>query len=168
MNVYKATSLVVAISVIGSLVRVSVFPDTGSDQGAIHDESSLVLEEESRFVEQELDDIESPFTRETVLKLNSIVGRSLSAINEFDQVRSTAGVADNHDPSRLLAVYEELSAKASAAQVDMGQESSRLVSSDEHYNEEILAAMVYFVSQVDSEIREEADALRLGQHTVSN
>ncbi len=168
MNVYKATSLIVAISVIGSLVRVSVFSDTGSEQVVIHGVSSLVLNEESRFVEQELDDIESPFTRETVLKLNSIVGRSLSAINEFDQLRSTASVADDRDPSRLLAVYQELSTKASAAQVDMGQESSRLVSSDEHYNEEILAAMVYFVSQVDSEIREEADALRLGQYTVSN
>ena len=39
--------------------------------------------------------------------------------------------------------------------------SRKLLSSGAHYNEEIMAAMVYFVGQVDNEIRKEMETLQL-------
>jgi len=123
-------------------------------------ESQLSDADSSRFVEQELENLASPFTKETVLALNSIVERSLSAIEEFDDARKQFVSGDDVLAAEAMIVYRSLSARAESARSDMGAERDRLLHSDERYNEAILAAMVHFVEQVDEEIRQEIQFLQ--------
>ncbi len=111
------------------------------------------------FVEQGLEHLESPFTKETVLELNAIVERSLLAIREFDVVRQGL-LSDGAEPNDThLRVHEGLSQQAAVARCDMAAASDRLRRSREPYNEEILAAMIHFVDHVDEEIRAELERL---------
>lgn len=106
---------------------------------------------ENDFVKQELGNLTSPFTRKTVLELNSIVARSLSAIESFDRTRRI----ETRDPDGLTGRYCELCELASEAKSDMSEASHRVRTSGERYNDEILTAMVHFVNDVDREIRDE-------------
>ena len=191
MNVYKTASLIIALSASVSFLRAYTTTPSGSAQHTTDapltifqndsDQSPMdsafetnptdadinqseISEEKSRFVVQEITEIDSPFTRETVLKLNAIVQRSLNAINEFDHARSS----DNIYPDQRFNVYTDLSEKASSAHADMALASNKLISSNERYNEEILSAMVYFVQQVDNEIREETQQLHLAQQSQAD
>ncbi|WP_171183078.1 hypothetical protein [Alienimonas chondri] len=107
----------------------------------------------SPFIEQELDQLGSPFTRETVLELNEIVARSLTVIERFDEVRMQSDAATA--PVSPGEVYGELSERADRARADLNATATRLRDSDERHNAAILAAMVRFVDGVDREIREE-------------
>lgn len=119
-----------------------------------------------RFVEQELDQLGSPFTRETVLRLNAIVSRSLSAIEDFDRARTepaSSGGAQGPaapDRSRVLERYTELSRQAAQARADMSAAAREVRGSGERYNDAILTAMAHFVDDVDEEIGEELARLR--------
>lgn len=137
--------------------RAALLEDSGPGEGKRREDAGGA----SRFVGQELDQLESPFTRETVLTLNEIVGRSFGAITEFDDARKRLGATGEARAAELGSVYGRLSAKAARARVDMNAAAERLRESGERYNREILSAMVRFVEQVDDEIREEADRLRL-------
>ena len=128
---------------------------------AVHElDNQLADADSSRFVEQEIENLVSPFTKETVLTLNSIVARSLSAIEEFDEARKQFVSGDDVLVVEAMKVYRSLSARAASARNDMGAERDRLLSSDERYNEAIFAAMVHFVEQVDEEIRQEIQYLQ--------
>ena len=109
-----------------------------------------------KFVEQKLEDLTSPFTKETVLALNAIVSRSLSAIESFDETRREIK-NDNNDVQRdeVLATYTKLSRETKQAKDDMAAAAERLRDSNERYNKAIFAAMVQFVNNVDNEIHSE-------------
>ena len=116
--------------------------------------------DEPEFVEQKLEDLTSSFTKETVLALNAIVSRSLSAIERFDEARRDFN-NDSDDAQRveILATYTELSNTTRQARKDMDAAAKRLRNSGEHYNEAIFAAMVEFVNKVDNEIHAEIAGL---------
>lgn len=120
---------------------------------------------EPEFVELGLDQFRSPFTNETVLKLNAIVGRSLAAVKEYDGAineiqRSidAARAAGAPDSARAeakdgLARVARLSDEAKSARDDLRAAEAGLKASGEKYNEVILAGMTAFVVKVDEELR---------------
>lgn len=116
-------------------------------------------DENSQFEFQELDDIESAFTKETVLKLNAIVARSLAAINAFDKARKMR-TDDAQGTAELLEKCSQLSENASKAKADMDSAAKVLRESGETYNEAIFSAMVEFVDKVDKELHDEVETLR--------
>ncbi|MEM9599210.1 MAG: hypothetical protein AAGD06_33385, partial [Acidobacteriota bacterium] len=108
--------------------------------------------EGSQFVEQELGQLRSPFTRETVLELNAIVARSLSVIGRFDEARREYAASPSTAAPKTLETYASLAVEADSAQADMSAANRRLRSSGEPFNEAILAAMIRFVDGVSEEI----------------
>ncbi|MEM7586621.1 MAG: hypothetical protein AAF560_24745 [Acidobacteriota bacterium] len=112
--------------------------------------------ESSQFVEQELGQLRSPFTRETVLELNAIVARSLSVIGRFDTARKEHAASPSTATPQTLETYASLAAEAISAREDMSAANQRLRRSGEHFNEAILAAMIRFVDGVPEEIEQEA------------
>lgn len=111
----------------------------------------------SEFELQEIEQLDSPFTKETVLELNTIVGRSLAAIDAFDTARKVQN--DETAIANQLDKFKKLSKQASDAKVDMDAAKERLLKSGEKYNDEIFQAMVRFVDEVDKEIRDEISTL---------
>ena len=124
------------------------------------------------FVELDLDHFSSPFRKETVLRLNAIVGRSLAAIREYDGALPTvqdsiaASLADKRSAgararaSVNIARIERLAGEAAAARDDLRDAEAELKESGEKYNEVILAGMILFVEKVDVELRMAAADLR--------
>ena len=113
-------------------------------------------EDEPKFAEQKLEDLTSPFTKETVLTLNAIVSRSLTAIETFDETRRELNNnTDDAQRVEILTTYTELSNTTRQARDDMAAAAERLRDSGERYNEAIFAAMVEFVNNVDKEIHQE-------------
>ncbi len=122
-------------------------------------------ESETEFVELGIDEFSSPFTKETVVRLNSIVGRSLASIQAYDgsvkkieesidaSLAGGASAAERADAMKGLAKLEILSREAKAARKDLNDAEAELKSGDEKYNEAILAGMVAFVVKVDDELR---------------
>lgn len=147
-------------------------PDLASQGNTGQDAQDPAVENDlhaaSRFVEQGLDQVESPFTRSTVLTLNGIVDRSLTAIREFDAIRQHRTPTDNASVAEILGVYRTLSDQATLARTDLNEARDRLRDSGERYNKEILSAMVHFVENVDEEIREETDRLRAIQQSSTD
>lgn len=122
-------------------------------------EARSVDDPTSTFVEQQLVQLGSPFTRETVLTLNAIVARSLSTINAFDDAREQFDASDRKSAAEMLTMFQSLANQAALARQDMDAEVERLQNSDEPYNKAIFAAMVHFVDDVDEEIRAEIELL---------
>ena len=104
------------------------------------------------FAEQELDQLASPFTERTVLRLNAVVARSLAVVDRFDRLRDSPGPG--------VGPLEELAAEATAARAAMDGAEADLRRSGEPFNEAILAAMAGFVREVEQEVREELAAAR--------
>lgn len=103
-------------------------------------------------------DIKPTFTRETVIKLNAIVQRSLDTIDEYDALRLKV----RDDPERyssedLKETLTGMDVEAKAALKDMEAEVARLEASDEIYNAVVLAGMVRFVKDVEEEIETAVD-----------
>jgi hypothetical protein len=119
------------------------------------------------FVELGPDELASPFSTDTVLKLNAIVQRSLETIQAYDKefraIRAAIGKAaagdavqaDRAAAQAALARLEELSAAAASAHTDMNDAVEQLKGSGEKYNDALLAGMVDFVAKVDAEINQE-------------
>ena len=107
--------------------------------------------EDREFVGQEIEQLTSPFTRDTVLKLNSIVRKSLDVIEEFDQVRKQASGGTFND-DEIRHKFAELSKRAASSRADMDLAEKELKSSGEKFNRPIFEAMKRFVVQVDEEI----------------
>lgn len=124
-----------------------------------------------KFVEQGADQIGSPFTKATVLKLNAIVRKSQAIIAEFDRtipgIRKSvaAGAARGATAAqrtRAKASFASLTTLAGRAQfnrADMQRAERQLRASGEKYNDTILAAMVEFCVEVDTELQTEQRAL---------
>ena len=98
-------------------------------------------------------DIAPTFTRETVIKLNAIVQRSLDTIDEYDALRiDVRDEPERFSPEELKETLAGMDVEAKAALKDMEAEVTRLESSDEIYNAVVLAGMVRFVKDVEEEI----------------
>ena len=104
------------------------------------------------FSEQELDQLASPFTERTVLRLNAVVARSLAVVDRFDRLRGAPGSG--------VEPLEQLAAEATAARTAMDGAEADLRRSGEPFNEAILAAMTGFVREVEQEVRQELAAAR--------
>ncbi len=116
------------------------------------------------FVKQGDDQVSSPFTTATVLKLNAIMRRSKLAIDSYDasiaETRADveAARAPNAMPSArrkakaMIAKIEKLAAAAAAAHVDLGKAETELKASGEVYNTTVLGGMKTFSTDVDTEL----------------
>lgn len=116
------------------------------------------------FVKQGAGDVRSPFTRETVIRLNAIVARSLAAIDEYDaniksirasidaSVGASATVEDRSAAEAGVKKVAALYDQAKLAYDDMRGAENDLKSSGEEYNAAILAGMVGFVVDVENEL----------------
>ncbi len=114
----------------------------------------------------------TPFDRETVVKLNEIVGRSLAAIREYDgsidEIRAQveAGAAPNATPAAraaaqtALASLESLHERASVARDDLSVASTALKASGRYYDPVVLGGMTEFVERVERELK--AEKVKLG------
>jgi hypothetical protein len=114
----------------------------------------------------------SPFTQETVVKLNAIVGRSKAAIDEFDEIapKSRAAVAQGkkHPSDRAakagaqqaIVKIESLHAQAVAAKADLASAGRQLEESRVYYDKIIFAGMTLFTEKVEAELAEEVNALK--------
>lgn len=126
-------------------------------------------------------DIKAAFERDTVIKLNSIVRRSLATIRKYDaeikavRAESLAATQDGVDEQQVasarasLAKLQEWDLEAFMALKDMNAAVEELEASGEHYNAAILAGMVRFVETVSTEIGDEHTKLTrlVGKGTVA-
>lgn len=119
-------------------------------------------------VEIGLEHLRPSFTRDTVIRLNAIVARSLATIREYDgeigELRRSVerALADGSHRSAATAGLEKLGAfeqRSKRALDDMQRAVKKLRASDERYNAAILAGMVDFVEDVESELRHERERL---------
>lgn len=125
-----------------------------------------------QFVELGPDQFDAPFRKETVLKLNAIVARSLSAITEYDgaipgiraavdaAIAGKASAEARADARIGVARIEGLAGEAKSARDDLRAAEAALKASGEKYNDEILAGMIIFVEKVDDELRSAAAELK--------
>lgn len=158
----------------GKTAAPNVIAGAGSTAQPIsgdEDQSVGAFPPEQQFVELGLDGLSSPFTKETVLKLNAIVGRSLTAVKEYDgviaRIQASVGAAAIEGASgetyaealKGLTTIRTLSAEASLARDDLRAAEDELKSSGENYNEAILAGMIVFVAKVDDELRRATENL---------
>ena len=116
------------------------------------------------------------FTRETVIKLNAIVQRSLDVYKEFSpELKSINAAVDTamaedasaDDRATAEAGYDKIVAwhdRALAAQADMTDAVEVLKASDEIYNEELLAGMIKYVNDIEGEMKKRRRSIeeRLG------
>lgn len=111
----------------------------------------------------------SPFERETVIRLNAVVQRSLDTINEFDgrreEILSAAGAAAKGDEAARAKTLKDaefvggLYERAAAALTDIKTAEKDIIASGEDYNASILAGMIDFVSDVEAELRKVKETL---------
>ncbi|MEM1153314.1 MAG: hypothetical protein AAGI44_04180 [Pseudomonadota bacterium] len=133
-------------------------PAGGGSINAIPTPASIALDN---------DDINAAFERETVIRLNAIVRRSLNAVRDYDA--DINAIRRKHADSLLDEATAEQRAEATAnlsklrawvqttslAVSDMNATVLKLEASDETYNAAILAGMVRFVTTVADEISTE-------------
>lgn len=120
-----------------------------------------------KFVEQGKDQLSSPFTKPTVLKLNAIVQKSKDIIDRFDHdipairksvaagaSRGATAAARARGATSLGALFA-LSERARVNLAEMKRAERGVRTSGEKYNDTILSAMVAFCVDVDTELRTE-------------
>ncbi|MEL7129459.1 MAG: hypothetical protein AAGK23_07915 [Pseudomonadota bacterium] len=97
-------------------------------------------------------DISPNFEKDTVIGLNAIVRRSLDVVEAYDALSLPGGDASIPLEADQFSALEDMQARAKAAVVDINAEARRLSTSGEVHNAAILAGMVEFVTDVESEI----------------
>lgn len=122
--------------------------------------------------EIETADVGAPFERATVVKLNAIVRRALTAIQAYDGAIDAvrAAVDDAAGPKASAAARRraedgvrtiaDFHARAAAAQRDLHRAANEIEASGEKYDADVLANMVAFVDTVERETAAETTALR--------
>ena len=119
---------------------------------------------DSAVVELQPQNFKPAFTRDTVIKLNAIVRRSLNTINTYDSVikniRTQVEQASDSEAtpqlkqhaSHQVAELMQLQQHAEHALADMRAAVKQLKASGEYYNKTLLAGMIDFVEDVEREI----------------
>lgn len=151
--------------VLGTAVACSSID--GSSAEAQNSATGNKAAEAPQFVEQGVNELSSPFTRETVLKLNAIVARSKDSIDTFDKIipdirKSVDAAAASRNAKAAdaaMAQLNQLRQKAKQEVTEMKAAEAVVRSSGEKYNDVILSAMVGFVVGVEDEIGDEINAL---------
>ncbi len=96
------------------------------------------------------------FTNETVLKLNPIVERAMTALDRHDalapQLATARQAGDKAAMATMLAELGQLKATADAAHTAFQAEKAALLKREEYYNPVVLAAMEQFVAEAPVEI----------------
>lgn len=99
-----------------------------------------------------------PFTQETVTKLNAIMKRSIATLDEFDRLNEDLAAArETGNSARITEIstrFGELVQEATAAKTDFMAEKEALIARKEYYDENMMAAMEYYVEQAPVEISE--------------
>lgn len=178
-----AAVLVLGIIAVGSLATHFLLKpnENGSVHGPVPQagtigEGASQSSQTPATVELAARDIKAPFERETVIRLNSIVRRSLVAIRKYDaeieaiRVDILAAERDEMSERQLadarasLTKLHGLVLETSQALSDMNAAVVELEASGETYNAAILAGMVRFVRTVADEIS--AEHARLEEQIV--
>ena len=137
----------------------SMQADSKNDQGSsANDETGQDRNDPSVITFKE-GDYKSPFTKETVLKLNAIVQRSKTTVDEFDRLMY-ARTKDKVDKEQSLTRIEELSQAAAIALSDIRTAVKELEASGEDYDQALLIRMVRFVRRVDNDIEKKIRDLK--------
>lgn len=164
-------------AVVSPAIAQSEPPTEDSAAGGAPQQGVAASSPDDQFRELGLEDIESAFTRETVLKLNAIVSRSLDTVTRYDDEipkiemaveMATGPDADGKarsDAEAGLALLATLSEQASAAHADMLVASEQVRTSGEKFNAPLLSGMNRFVRRVDEEILEKLQALKAKMKT---
>jgi hypothetical protein len=164
MNIANQYSFFTAVCLFSILNLFLINP--GSADSGIHKSSTadgVIVEKSaanSDLVVIEPKDFKPAFTRDTVIKLNAIVGNSYGIVREFDklvtELRHNRVVTNTTEPFVLsenqLAVVSTLAERSNRAYTDMNRAIDTLKASGEHYNAAILAGMALFVRSVNQEI----------------
>lgn len=109
----------------------------------------------------------SPFVGDRVVKLNAIVRRSLDVSKEFDAqapairaaVDAAAAGGDRVAADAGLKTLGDFYDRAKAALDDMVKAEAELKASGEYYDDAIFYGMMKFVTDIETELREEKEAL---------
>ena len=109
----------------------------------------------------------SPFEGDRVIGLNAIVRRSLDVSREFDAaapgiraaVDAAAAGGDRAAAEAGLRKIEDFYGRAKAALDDMVKAEEELKASGEYYDDSIFYGMMKFVTDIETELREEKTAL---------
>lgn len=138
---------------------------------AANAEKKQEAEIKQEIVELTPSDFKPAFTKNTVIKLNKIVARSLDVINEYDAVIDSVRTAietkiTGSETAKSTALLEQEIAKINAlAQQsklilgDMKTAEHNLKLSGEDYNTVIFAGMMTFVKDVEKEISTQSEIL---------
>lgn len=158
------------------LITVCLFGIIACERAA--DSSSSVSNTEKsaqNIVKITPDKFQPAFSKETVIKLNSIVSRQLTVIDKYDAVMNKARKAmqDSTDNQQVqLSQYSEiidaLSKQAKTNLKDMATAKKELIASKEAYNEATLAGMMTFVTNVDKEISDQKGLLHSSTKNIAN
>lgn len=109
----------------------------------------------------------SPFEGDRVIKINAIVRRSLDLSRAFDSaapgirvaVDAAAAGGDRAAAEAGLQKIDEFHVRAKTALDDMIKAEEELKASGEYYDDSIFYGMMKFVSDIETELREEKAAL---------
>jgi hypothetical protein len=110
----------------------------------------------------------SPFEGDRVIKLNAIVRRSLDVSREFDKaapgiraaVDAAAAGGDRAAAEAGLKTISDYYDRAKSALDDMVKAEAELKASGEYYDDSIFYGMMKFVTDIETELREEKAALQ--------
>ena len=130
-------------------------------------EKAKVEQPNQNIVELRPGDFKPTFTKETVIKLNAIVSRSLDIINEYDAVientQPTMQLLKTNAGNKLLAQkslkISALSKRSKENLLAMQKAEKQLKSSNEEYNSVVFAGMMTFVQDVERETSAKSEKL---------
>lgn len=172
MTIFKPLGLAVAAAgMVLASAALAGAPGASPDQAQPAPAAADSPSKPTRFVEQGLDALSSPFTKPTVLRLNAIVARSKASIDMFDKlapvVRASVGASEKPNATNAaktaaklqMGRLKALADKAAGEQAAMKMAEKMVRSSGEKYNDTLLSAMVGFVDEVTAEINEEVTQL---------
>jgi hypothetical protein len=162
------SALLLITSISFSLPAIADSKEKTTSSAMIEKEVSLTTESSTPHISEILpEDFRPAFTRETTIKLNAIVKRSYSVINEFDTAtkewetylsgmdQPASTEATNRFNKDQLMVLKTLNKRSKDVLTEMNRAVDTLKASGEHYNTAVLAGMVKFVKTVDQEVSEE-------------
>lgn len=148
-NREKCLFVIVFLGIFSTLTAANIVDIKDPSAVAVVADSHVTTPE-TQIVEILPEDFKPAFTRDTVIKLNSIVEQSYAVIREFDNFKkdNVPGALDE----RKLATLNELTDRSKSALQQMNAAVVKLKSSKEHYNPAVLAGMLRFVETVEDEI----------------
>lgn len=158
------------------LAAICLFSITACEHASDSNSSASSTERDSQnIVKITPDKFQPAFSKETVIKLNSIVSRQLTVIDEYDAVMNKARKAmknSTHNQQAQLSqhsdIIDALSKRAKINLKDMTAAKKELIASEEKYNEATLAGMMTFVTNVDKEISAQSDLLHNSTKNIAN